>query len=472
MTISIAPVMAPILSRLTEDRLLAHNFRRDMLHVGEEKAYAPQTTGKQQRSWFSTLPFLVLLCLFCAFQVLLITAWKGDPSIASLFCFVDATFVGKTLSIEDDDDDSLAVASSSSSTNLAQAVTNDDLEGVIPRSFPKWNYKLKDMCVSPDADWWSVETQRTPAKEGILFVKEMKTGSSTLAGVTIRIARALARRHHPGRFRLCNLRFDHCPAYRMEYKNRIKERSFLWTVLRDPTKRAISQFFHFQVSREKVEPNDKNFREYITRPLFHNYYLRDLSLERYDPENDGDHTAIVNNLLQDYDFIGLTERMDETLVVMKMLLGLKTSDVLYLSAKSSGGWDDGGLDKKCFYIVPSYLSPSMKDYLYDNSTEWKEWIHGDELLYKAAQRSLDMTIDKLGRDTVQKELDKFRYLKTIADSTCKVTFPCSADGVLKKSKDCLWHDSGCGVHCLDQIEQDYEMDKGEEYFKNEEVALS
>lgn len=38
----------------------------------------------------------------------------------------------------------------------------------------------------------------------------------------------------------------------------------------------------------------------------------------------------VNSILRDYDFIGVTERMDESAVALQMLLGLKTSDVMYL----------------------------------------------------------------------------------------------------------------------------------------------
>jgi hypothetical protein len=38
---------------------------------------------------------------------------------------------------------------------------------------------------------------RTPTREGLFFIKEMKTGSTTLSGVTVRIARNVARRKYP-----------------------------------------------------------------------------------------------------------------------------------------------------------------------------------------------------------------------------------------------------------------------------------
>jgi hypothetical protein len=41
-----------------------------------------------------------------------------------------------------------------------------------------------------------------------------------------------------------------------------------------------------------------------------------------------------------YDFIAITERMDESAVELQMLLGLPLADVLYLNAKTSGGYED------------------------------------------------------------------------------------------------------------------------------------
>lgn len=38
----------------------------------------------------------------------------------------------------------------------------------------------------------------------------------------------------------------------------------------------------------------------------------------------------INSIMHDYDFIGVTERMDETAVALQMILGLETSDVMFL----------------------------------------------------------------------------------------------------------------------------------------------
>ena len=51
--------------------------------------------------------------------------------------------------------------------------------------------------------------------------------------------------------------------------------------------------------------------------------------------------AQIDKILDNYDFIGVTDRFDESLVVLQLLLGLETSDILYLSSKKSGNYDDG-----------------------------------------------------------------------------------------------------------------------------------
>lgn len=43
---------------------------------------------------------------------------------------------------------------------------------------------------------------------------------------------------------------------------------------------------------------------------------------------------IVQDILDEYNFIAVTERMDESLVAMQMLLNLTTKDILYTHSRS------------------------------------------------------------------------------------------------------------------------------------------
>ena len=241
------------------------------------------------------------------------------------------------------------------STSIALPKEVLRLPDIKPRAFEPWPKANAFPCLEPDLMWYRVVVQRSPAHEGLLYVKEMKTGSSTLAGVNLRIAKAAAERLEKP-YKLCKMRFDHTAAWRLEYGQRRRGQSYLWTVLREPTKRAVSQFFHFMVSRDKLEPSDKNFREYLESFLFTNYYLRDLSVvppHEWQTDRDWQTNLLkaARDILGQYDFIGITERLDESLVALQMLLDLPTSDILHLSAKGKGGFDDGGYNFTCSYIV-------------------------------------------------------------------------------------------------------------------------
>jgi Galactose-3-O-sulfotransferase len=259
----------------------------------------------------------------------------------------------------------------------------------------------------------------------------------------------MAQRHT--NYRICKARFDHSPAVILQYGNRQRSKSFLWTVLREPTKRAISQFFHFQVSREKVEPSDTNFQKYLAESLFDNYYLQSMSME-YLFRQDYNIEEVIAKVLRDYDFIGILERMDESLVVLSLILNVPITDVLYLKAKGSGGFDDGRYNRKCTYIIPPYVSPSMQSYFL--SRTWKDRIFGDDYLYELVNKSLDLTIDEIGKDLVMQRLIEYKQLQKIAEDVCsdEALFPCDSGGQANpKAPGCLWKDSGCGHDCLDNI---------------------
>jgi Galactose-3-O-sulfotransferase len=338
--------------------------------------------------------------------------------------------------------------------------TNHHLRGIVARPFDSWPNGTRLPCYPSHPQWKEMKIQFQPATRGFLYLKPYKTGSSTTSGVHLRIARNVAQRRIKQHIDICETRFNHGPDYHPGYtlfRNRIPAESFLWTVVRDPTQRAISQFFHFMVSRKKQEPSDENFKEFLqntTYPIqdyyYHALYTKDkFSRDTHKP------TSVANHILRNYNFIGITERMDESFVVLMMILKLKVADILHLSAKTKGGYDDAGGKSKttCTYIWPSFVSPGMQEYF--SSKEWRETVRYDTLLYEAVNRSLDMTIDQLGRERFQKKLQIFRSAQIIAQERCLPTtiFPCDAGGQFHKqnSTDCLWKDSGCGTTCLDEV---------------------
>lgn len=129
--------------------------------------------------------------------------------------------------------------------------------------------------------------------------------------------------------------------------------------------------------------------------------------------------------------------------------------MLFCSAKSNGSFDDGRYEDTCFQIQKSFVSPRVKKYL--GSMKWKKVAFWDKVLHQAANKSLDMTIEKLGRSTFQSNLDKFRRAKQAVAEMCtsKVILPCNTTGTPTpiEETNCIHGDLGCGFECMDEYFQ-------------------
>ena len=83
--------------------------------------------------------------------------------------------------------------------------------------------------------------------------------------------------------------------------------------------------------------------------------------------------------------------------------------------------------------------------------------YGDYVLYEAVNKSLDLTIDSLGRELFEDALDAFIKLKCRAEEKCAAdaVFPCSSTGEIQlaeSSESCYKRDWGCGYPCLDTLQ--------------------
>lgn len=161
---------------------------------------------------------------------------------------------------------------------------------------------------------------------------------------------------------------------------------------------------------------------------------------------------IASILAADYDFIAVTERLDESLVVWKILLNLDFYDILYIKARAAGTFSNGTPSKgrPCLYLVPSFLTPGMQDFF--ESKEWKDSNAIDILLYQAVYKSLDNTIAAIGKERVQRELETFIMAKEIAEAFCegKVLGYCSPGGapIPEAKSTCVIWGEGCDMRCL------------------------
>ena len=117
----------------------------------------------------------------------------------------------------------------------------------------------------------------------------------------------------------------------------------------------------------------------------------------------GEISHLVSNVLVKFDFIGLLERLDESLVALQLVLGLKTMDIVHTKSKQSGSYvlvksRANNFKGEC-NLIPKTVSVSPGVGAYLGGREWDTNNRGDTLLYDAANRSLDRTIDAIGRSS-------------------------------------------------------------------------
>mmetsp|Transcript_10759 Transcript_10759/g.25634 ORF Transcript_10759/g.25634 Transcript_10759/m.25634 type:complete len:493 (+) Transcript_10759:54-1532(+) len=260
-----------------------------------------------------------------------------------------------------------------------------------------------------------------------------------------------------------------------------------WTFVRDPFQRSLSEYYHFYISRLGNNSTQTSLQKFLkAKKNFQLLYTLDVddptkeiwdvlgtgpgqvdrgsnndifvnedgsgsdNRKRYISE--GMKKLIQNHIFESYDFVGVVERMEESLAVMKLLWGLPLSSLIVLSAKKSGGYDDGRFNDTCYRIQPQSLPSSTVSSTKSNFVD----DNYDYLLYDMINTSLDNTIEMLGRGIVHETRSIIRFWQRKAENECQqeAIFPCSKDGKPQHRRsfnDCYWFDSGCGYKCVDNI---------------------
>jgi hypothetical protein len=302
-----------------------------------------------------------------------------------------------------------------------------------PRVFLPQN--ISNLCIPQDY-YPGIFESIEPSNDGLLFVKIKKSGSSSLAGVAARIAHATAN----NRTQICKSRMTHEWFYQVKLNERNKKASFLWTILRRPETRALSYFFFEDVGRNGKHPSTAIYH----LKQVSNFQLQSIS----NAKAPGRYT--LERVMPEFDFIGILERLDESLVLLQLLLGLQVHDVLYLNAKQSGGYDP---HHNCSIIPKTSIAVDVKEYLM--SDEWNERNKADYWLYELVNQSMDLTIDSIGRGKFEKALQEFQELKKVSNAHCEYKSPCIGEGMERPKGDvnaeCYAVDWGCGYKCIDRL---------------------
>ena len=328
---------------------------------------------------------------------------------------------------------------------------------------------------SSSYDWCIPEMEPTPIRLrsgeqalGLIYMKSYKASSSTLEGITLSIAHHVAKRRYGTNSTPCIHYHRHEFGNNRDHARR-GQPSLLFSFVRDPARRDLSHYFHFKVGRKHVEPTSTDIIrhiEYRIKGRQTRYLITKKGREMIWPKSElkRNVTKVIdwmeNKLLQVYDFLGIVERMNESLAAMVLLWGIQPTDVIVLSSKLSGGYDDGGENNTCTKIPKSFTTPEIDKYF---DSVFQEY-NSDILLYQIVNRSLDLTIDMLGRDKVHRLAQEIGGLQRLAITHCQhiAQFPCSPEGVFQPSaaaKSCYVQDAGCGYQCVDQIMEQYRQGK-------------
>jgi len=324
-----------------------------------------------------------------------------------------------------------------------------------------------------------------PLRRGWQLVKTYKSASSTAAAVSVRITRHLG----------CDPSYTHWQHRSgRAFAHRLVNESFLLTSVRDPGPRALSSIFYHYVSFLPSQPQPQQHPTTTTAYLQHRLTsdTRDhpwaatsdgqggYTLRYVSPNTIAPHTfwnrqqprqvlqpellkQKVRIVLQHYDFILVTGRMDESLVVLALLVGVPMDAVVVMNAKVAGQHyvhvRTRGGTLRCVPLVapPAHITSQLQAMW--EAPDYRAQNAGDLLLYEAARQSLDRTIDEvIGRERFDAALREYRHLQQLVHHQChnQVHLPCSKDGVPQlevSAAHCYiaGRDFGCGYPCVDAV---------------------
>lgn len=302
-------------------------------------------------------------------------------------------------------------------------------------------YKHPFPCILVNDDKHSHSSLET----GITFIKIHKCGSTTVADIVSSWRNVFRNKHNITSPTMhCKTYFHHMMAYKLHgLAHRQREKSFLFTFIREPTERFKSDFYYHGISKAKRYDNAslENFQHFAKSQLekrtrYGGYMMHFMTMDNstlpsfrdkfafWNPEqsdyiqNSNILLRHVETLIQEYDFIGIMSRMDESLVVLSMILDIPMRHVLYLNRRQSGSFDYDFSRNQCFFVEKPKASLELEQYL--KSDEWYSKNAGDFLLYRAAHESLDRTIDSIGRSRFEEKLKIFKELKAQMGLICDI----------------------------------------------------
>jgi hypothetical protein len=133
--------------------------------------------------------------------------------------------------------------------------------------------------------------------------------------------------------------------------------------------------------------------------------------------------AAAKEIVGSYDFIGLVEESAKSLVLMQLLLGLDKFDILYHRSPLAGTItyfkDD---NDRCGRVMNESPPQTVDEYL--DSTDWYRDNAVEVEIYREVRKTIEATIDRIGRDRFDEALCEHKALmdefQSFADGQCTI----------------------------------------------------
>jgi len=279
--------------------------------------------------------------------------------------------------------------------------------------------------------------------QNLLFVKTPKVGGSTFGGVLRRIGC----RHgfdgvYDGHFDLGSRTHSHTLLAHHDRSRAAVQTNLQYlpgaevvALVRDPASRCFSGIYYFKLSRgDGLTPEEVEEVKWRELRLCHDTQLSLMEFGKHQP---------VSEVLNQYDLIGVTERFDETLLLLADRWGLDPVDLLYLKAKGSTLPATGRGDRE------THVTPVAHKALSEESSEIQAYVAGpfrelnarDYEMHAAASSRMTALIATI--PGFEERLAAFQAMLAEAETECRPRF----------LESCLWNDNGCAQACLDELVQ-------------------
>jgi len=282
--------------------------------------------------------------------------------------------------------------------------------------------------------------------EGVYYIKIPKTDTYYWSTVAYRSAMK--------RDKKCFVHAEHADAYELNLRNRNIRKSFAFTFIRNPKDYVLKTYFYFKVTKNGEKPTATSIQEY-SRDYGNkqsDFMMCEANKRVYEKRGIRGADDLAKAIASEYDFIGLVEKQDESLVLMQLLLGLDTEDILYNPSPNAGTislWKDDS--DVCERVKEEYIPKGAKGYF--ESEDFYDDNDVDIKLYREVENTMEATIDRIGRDTFTTALRKYRKQMEVVERKClpSVEYKCSGPGKPWKDLNSCGKD-GCDAKCISSLQ--------------------